>query len=272
MKRPTNILIIFLVIIILATLAGKQYKEYFISTEFNIKFMSKYETYAFINNDKDGFIKNTPDAHPDIYGYKDTDSYKSDAAKTAVSFNDYEMKQITTMAMAVDEFLVENFDVQQPKPSQIKWIFALTDGNSRNTYEEGRPHVRGDVIFLSTITTTQEINDPCQFGFTLLYLRQNIIFGKQINTTTLPWNAQEKNWKFAEKFPTCQFYNRINYFGDIYDSTYDNQYDLATNGADAGDAAAADTPPKNLIAKQDNKNYLMNEEQYNGIFSSHPSK
>jgi len=260
--KQKQILIIFVAILLFASMFGKQYKEYFNATEFNIKFMSKYETHYYINNDFDDFIKNIPDTekHYDIYGNIDLDDYRTISAKSAVSFNDYEMKQITILAMAIDEFLIENFDLQQPRPSNVKWILALTNGTA---YEEGRPHVRNDIIFLSTETIQKEINDQCQFGFTLLYLRQNIMFGKQVNTSAMPWNAQDINWKFANKLPTCQFYNKINYYNLVYDSTYDNEYMLS--GSNVSTDLDKDQNLK-LIAKRNEKDYYMNNTEYSILF------
>jgi len=259
-----DVLIICMAVLLFISMFGKQYKEYFNATEFNIKFMSKYETYYYINGDTDNFIKNTPESenHYDIYGITDLDSYKRISAQSAVSFNDYEMKQITILAMAIDEFLVENFDLQQPRPSDVKWILALTEGTS---YEEGRPHVRDNIIFLSTETTQKEINNQCQFGFTLLYLRQNIMFGKQVNTSAMPWNAQDINWKFADKLPTCQFYNRINYYNSVYDSTYDNEYMLSGSNVST-DIDKDQNQNLKLIAKRNEKDYYMNNTEYSIFF------
>lgn len=256
MKR--HILTIFILILLLV-FAGKQYKEYFIATEFNIKFMSKYETYNYLLTDSDQFIKNTPDNHMNLYGYNDTEKYKKDVARYAVSFNEYEKKQITILAMAVDQFLVEEFGIEYNKAKSIQWVFALTDGEA---YDDGRPHVRNGIIFLSTKTIEQEIDDQCQFGFTLLYLRQNILFGRQIKTSLMPWDASDRYWKFAEKLPSCAFYSRINYFNQYYDAAFENEYmiDLdAKMKRIRGDKA-------NLLAKRDEIDYKMNPEEYKVLF------
>lgn len=237
---------------------GKQYKEYFVETEFNVKFMSKYETYNYLLMDSDNFIKNTPDDHTNLYGYNDTENYKKEVSRASVSFNEYEKKQITILAMAVDQFLIEEFEMDRSK--KIPWIFALTNSD---VYDDGRPHVRNGIIFLSTKTIEQEINDQCQFGFTLLYLRQNILFGKQLKTSTMPWDASDRYWKFADKLPSCEFYSRINYFNQYYDTAFDNDYmiDLDSKMKYIGRDKA------NLLAKRDVKDYSMNPEEYRVLFA-----
>jgi len=265
--KPTTIIIIMIAILFMISIMGKQYKEYFVSSEFHVNFMSKYQTYTYIITDADGFIKNTPENHMNIYGYNDTDAYKQAAAATAVSFNDYEKQKLTVLALAVDEFLVEQYGLQQSDLSKVPWTFALTEGD---VYEEGRPHVRGNIIFLSTKTTQAEIDNQCQFGFTLLYMRENMFFGNQVNTSTIPWNATDKNWQFAKRLPTCQFYSRINYYNDVYNSMYQNddpnEYTLNQTDDTSNDQNAM--PPTNLSAKRDNVNYYMNETQYEATFGS----
>lgn len=271
--KPTQVVLISICVLLVLLMSGKQYKEYFISNEFNIIFMSKYQTYDYINADADKFIAKSPRPRPNLYGDNDKSSYKSAAAKTAVGFNDYEKKQMTIMAMAVDQFLVENYAAI--RPAEVPWKFALTEGT---TYEDGKPHVRGDVIFLSTETLKNEIMDQCQFGFTLLYMRQNILFGRQVRTGATPWNATEIDWKFAERLPTCEFYKRIQYNTDIYNSIYDNEYMLSLGGAGDGNGGAGEPssgpggnswgndPNLKLNATRNSKNLVMDEQQYESDF------
>lgn len=257
MKR--QILTFFIIIVLLLLTVGKQYKEYFIANEFNIKFMSKYETYNYLITDSDNFIKYTPDNHLNIYGNNDTENYKKQVSRVSVSFNEYEKKQITILSMAVDQFLIEDFGLEYNKAKTIPWIFGLTDGD---TYDDGRPHVRNGIIFLSTKTINQEIDDQCQFGFTLLYLRQNIIFGKQLKTSQMPWDASDKYWKFAEKLPSCAFYSRINYFNEYYDAAFDHEYMISLD-------SKIDRLRRtgNLEAKRDIIDYTMNPQEYGVLFA-----
>jgi len=242
-----TILLIILILIILISLMGKQYREYFTTTEFNIMFYSKYQTYQFINNDSDNFISNMISHRLVKDGFKDNDDYKSKSASSAVSFNSLEKRRLTKFAIAVDKLLSKNFEIN---PSNVPWKFAITEGP---IYEHGDPHVRSDVIFVSSMTTDKELMDDCQLGWTLLYMRQNILFGKQIPNTTLPWNATHKDWKFKDLIPTCDFWYSLD--DSIYDSCYDDQYllDYFNEIKDKN---------KLLASTHNDKNYIMDDNKY----------
>jgi hypothetical protein len=110
----------------------------------NIQFLSAKETANFILKDDDYYVKNMSSA--DLYARKalTTDEYKMNASKYALDFTaDYKQKLIKC-AKKADEFLRNILDCN--KIAKLKWCFALTD----TYYEEGLPHTRKNLIFLST--------------------------------------------------------------------------------------------------------------------------
>lgn len=115
----------------------------------NIKFLSAKETADFILKDDDNYVKNMSSA--DLYARKAStaDEYKMNASKYTLDFTaDYKQKLIKCTKKA-DEFLrshkYKNI-LDCNKIAKLKWCFALTD----TYYEEGLPHTRKDLIFLST--------------------------------------------------------------------------------------------------------------------------
>ena len=113
----------------------------FINENENIYFMNKNETINFINEDRDNYIKNM--SKYDLY------------ARKVSTYEEY-IKLIINGCL--------NFTEEQKKiiinniPNKNKYYkFALID----NIYEEGFPHTRKDIIFLSpNIITLRNNSDP----------------------------------------------------------------------------------------------------------------
>ena len=229
----------------------EQEQEHFIDVEkepVKIVFLSKYETYEFLNNDTDNFIANTNPT--DIYdgGFTDVTNYKKAAIITAVSFNDIEKARLTQFAVKIDKIIADNFD----KIMVVPWKFALTEGD---IYAKGLPHLRNDTIFLSTKTLNLEFYNDCQLGFTLLYMRQNMGFGTQITAPTLPWDATDPNWKYRDLLPTCNLWNDNAQLVNPY------EYDISLSNDDKA-TMNSDNDYKALFAIRNNKQYHFEEDQY----------
>jgi hypothetical protein len=102
---------------------------------FNCKFLSKEETKLFINNDIDNYIKNLS-----IYDIKarkvnSNEEYKKKVINSCLDFTLEQIEKLKKCSLEAEKFFNNN----------NIWTFALIDNN----YEEGFPHTRTNIIFLS---------------------------------------------------------------------------------------------------------------------------
>lgn len=129
----------------------------------NIYFFTKNEANKFIIGDKDNYIKNLTEL--DLYARKVRNSreYIDNILKTTVDFTEDEKKKLTKCAIASDNFLkncsLYKNTINYNDIINIKWIFACTDNYENFQYEEGLPHTRENIIFLTkNIITNNEDN------------------------------------------------------------------------------------------------------------------
>jgi len=130
--------------------------------DFNILFISKQETEQFLLEDKDEYVKRLSPI--DLYARKanDAEHYISNIAKCASFFSDAEKKKLKRCAKLADKFLESYIynDIRCSEIAKIPWKIAVTRKNGVYQYEEGLPHTRSDVIFLSEYV----INDNIAVG------------------------------------------------------------------------------------------------------------
>ena len=127
--------------------------ENFEDASYNIIFLTYNETSNFLLNDSDKYITNMTDV--DLYArkVKSKKEYLEKISKNSISFNIDEKKKLYVCAKNADNFL-KNYNniVNGNELVLIKWKFALVnninDGDNIE-YEEGLPHTREDIIFLS---------------------------------------------------------------------------------------------------------------------------
>jgi hypothetical protein len=93
-------------------------------------FLSRQETQNFLDYDPDGFIRSLTMA--DLVA-RHTDDYFGKISRSALEFTPDEKNDIIKKISTIKEF------------EDIQWKFALVDSD----YEQGWPHTRQDVIFLS---------------------------------------------------------------------------------------------------------------------------
>jgi hypothetical protein len=123
--------------------------SYVLETNNKIKFLSAKDTAAFILKDDDNYVNHMSSA--DLYARKvsTTDEYKINASKYALNFTTNDKQNLIKCSKKADDFF-KNYNYKNilncDKIAKLKWCFALTD----NFYEEGLPHTRKDVIFVST--------------------------------------------------------------------------------------------------------------------------
>jgi len=162
--------IILLVVIIIAMYYAQQYlvKEGFImpwDTNRLVKFMTANETRNFLASDADGYFSTL--STWDLIARKAIHdmSYRKRSAAAALDFNAYQKALIMESVVDADTFLIElassngsacnsklAASIDFEKVAEIPWVVALTDGSK---YEDGLPHTRANIIFLSTSVFNQ---------------------------------------------------------------------------------------------------------------------
>jgi len=121
--------IIFLIFIVKNI---NSYKENFTS---NIKFMDKYEVKDFILKDEDKYINNLSIYDLRARKSKTCIEYLFQAGNSTLDFNKEQKEKLIMCANEAKLYFNNNMD----------WVFALITNN----YEQGYPHTRGNIIFLS---------------------------------------------------------------------------------------------------------------------------
>lgn len=164
-------------------------------------FMTKQQTYHLIREDTDGYIGRMPLEVVEGRGFPSHEAYLREASKVALTFSTRDQRFLSSMAPEIDGFLQKHYGA---KDVSAPWVFALTEGK---TYELGIPHVREGVIMLSTHTLDIDLKDDCSLAWMLLYLRQNILFGKAIARSEMPWKATERAWAYRRRLPTCKYWD-----------------------------------------------------------------
>lgn len=146
-------LVIFIVILTFSCFCSSQ--ESYQSP--SIEFLTKEESFSIIKKDDDGFFKRFFPA--DLYARKVTsieEYLKKTEAKGVSNFTKEEKKKVETAVTLSKEILKTKqmswFDGM--KASEEAWRFAKTT----QEYEEGLPHTRGNVIFISTKNLEDDIN------------------------------------------------------------------------------------------------------------------
>jgi hypothetical protein len=109
-----------------------------------VQFLSGRETAKFLMEDPDEYVEHmTP---TDLYarGAKTVDGYKLACAKVAVDFTPDQKEKYVRAARDADEaFMRMGHEIIEA----IQWVFAKTRGDA---YEDGWPHTRANIIFVST--------------------------------------------------------------------------------------------------------------------------
>ena len=134
-----------------------------INTNCEVYFMSDEQTKLFLTNDKDKYVRNL--SRFDLCARKVSthDEYIQKIVKTTLSFTQYEKDLLIRCIEKADIFfrnvkyddLCYNNYIIGNDIANIKWIFANTyyvhdiKNNVEYEYEEGLPHTRENIIFLS---------------------------------------------------------------------------------------------------------------------------
>lgn len=144
------LLIIYIIALLFAVI---YFKNYYIKETFDnqIYYMSGNETSKFLLEDKDNYIRNM--SYSDLYArnVRSYNVYFKKIQNISVSFTDKEIDFLNKLTKRADNFLY-NYNgyysnlINGKDISKIKWKFALTNNLG---YEQGYPHTRENIIFLS---------------------------------------------------------------------------------------------------------------------------
>lgn len=100
-----------------------------------ISFLSLAEAQDFMRKDSDNYIKNLSIFDLRARKARTNDDYLKTAINSCLEFNENQKEKIMVCCNEAVKFFNNNYN----------WTFALTD----NTYEEGFPHTRRAIIFIS---------------------------------------------------------------------------------------------------------------------------
>jgi hypothetical protein len=129
------------------------------SAQSNVNFMSADDTSHFIMNDPDGYFKSMSPLDWMARRVQTDMAYRKRAGSAARDFTAVQQSRIASACQKADAFFTSG-KCNQSRPGfgldareaeavvGLPWIFALTKGNA---YEDGLPHTRQNVIFLSTL-------------------------------------------------------------------------------------------------------------------------
>ena len=196
----------------------------------NIHFMTYKETADFFTKDTDMYVRNMSDLDLHARKVKTYIEYINNIEDTAISFTDEEKDLLIKCAKNADIYLrKETFKeldyakyINGNNIADIKWIFANTYTNRYNNIlkenEEGLPHTRENIIFLSKNVLKY---DELALTNTLIHEKIHIyqrynssIFDKIINEMGLK-ELDIKTYKYAKYIRSNpDTNNKIYYNGD----------------------------------------------------------
>lgn len=141
-KALFGIIFIILVIITISFIYLITSREQFLN---NITFLSKEETQDFIIRDEDNYIKNLSIYDLRARKVKTNDEYLYLVSKSCMDFTQEQKEKLTICSNEAIKYFNNKFN----------WVFALVS----DKYEEGFPHTRSNIIFLSPLILNYSNNE-----------------------------------------------------------------------------------------------------------------
>jgi hypothetical protein len=195
-----------------------------------ITFYTKEDTQEFIEDDKDGFMKDLD--QPNLLARKvsSVKEYQTIARKAAVDFTEKEKKRLTDAILsAVKVFqgiphrIYKKYGLEKNRLETVikTWNLAKTKDS---VVEMGMPHTRQNVIFLSTLYLAKTDSDQKKLTQTMIheiyhiyqrtYAKEYQEFLKKQGWEVVPYNKTDKRinpdldnlvWKKGEKIYIARF-------------------------------------------------------------------
>ena len=169
------ILTIIIVIIITSTVSNENYIDYTSNV-----YLSREETANIIKNDSDKYIKNLTTY--DLYArdVATSEEYIYKIIDSCLNFSENQVIKLNNCSKIARKF----FD------NKYIWKFALID----EVYEEGFPHTRMDIIFLSpkVITYTED-------NLTKILIHESIHIYQRYNITEINNYLKENNYTVSRR-------------------------------------------------------------------------
>lgn len=158
-------------------IANNQNIEGWAQQDVSVLFLSKEETKEFLQDDKDEYVKRLSPIDLYARNANNANDYISNIMTCASFFSNNEKQKLIRCAKLADKFfnsyiykgIIKGSDV-----ANIPWKIAVTRKKGINQYEEGLPHTRCDVIFLSEYV----INDNIAIGEDDMILTSTLIHEK----------------------------------------------------------------------------------------------
>jgi len=149
--RKNLLIIIPVILIIIGLIIGIIYyfnSSFYVKSNFsnnNNKYLTKEETKDFIRKDSDNYINNLSIYDLRARKAKSNDEYKDRVINGCMDFTEDQKEKLEKTSMIAQAFFNNN----------EKWKFALINNN----YEDGFPHTREKIIFLSPNVINYEENE-----------------------------------------------------------------------------------------------------------------
>jgi hypothetical protein len=212
----------------------------FIENNDHINFMTHKETSYFLTNDNDRYVRNLSKLDLHARNVKTHMEYISNIEDTAISFTDDEKMLLITCANNADiYFKTETFKelkygkyINGNDIADIKWIFANTYTNHFNNvikeYEEGLPHTRENIIFVSkNVLKYDELNLTNTLIHEKIHIYQrynSILFDKIISEMGL-LELDKKSFKYAKHIRSNPDTNNKIYYNYNVENGYSSNND-----------------------------------------------
>jgi hypothetical protein len=157
-----SIIIILITFIFFYYFSSKSNIETFINPN-DYYFLSKEEVLIFMNNDEDNYIKKLSIYDLKARKVKTSNEYLDLISHSCMDFTQEQKEKLIISAFEASQYFNNGF----------KWKFGLLSSN----YEEGFPHTRTDIIFLSPAIVNYEKNE-----LTKILIHESIHIYQRYNT------------------------------------------------------------------------------------------
>ena len=259
--------IIFLLIISIIYYIHKLYKFKLIKKEKfknDIIFMDVNNVISFLYSDPDNYTKKLTKYDMIARKVYNLNEYLDKITKCIINFDENQKKTIREACIEADNYL-KNYNelLNGTKIAEIPWKFALSNYNNNFEYEDGLPHTREDIIFLSEKIIPNKNNE--NFVNTLIhekihiYQRYNYLIIEKIINKLGYFNSDYKKNIRSRSNPDLNENIYINNNNEILECVYKNNNPININDVDCFKNKTYMEHPYELLAYEIANKYKMNQ-------------